>query len=159
MSSTNPSPSVDRRPVVMYAGLALTAITTLVPLIDLVTADTLTDHVRAAYPNWPAETVALDRNAIVGYLVAVGVLGIAGWLWTIRGVTRHRSWARITATIMFALGAGTALLNLTFTGGAYDNVIPAQYSVPGLLPTLVGLVLVVLLWRGQSTNGTPTHRS
>ncbi|GAB2945125.1 hypothetical protein GCM10027280_37430 [Micromonospora polyrhachis] len=142
----------------MYAGLALTAITTLVPLIDLVTADTLTNHVRAAYPEWPAATVALDRNAIVGYLVAVGVLGIAGWLWTIRGVTRHRNWARTVATIMFVLGVSAALLNLTFTGGAYDNVIPAQYSIPGLLPSLVGLVLVVLLWRGRSTDSNSTPR-
>ncbi|GAB3141768.1 hypothetical protein GCM10027290_15040 [Micromonospora sonneratiae] len=140
----------------MYAGLALTAITTLVPLIDLVTVDSLTDHVRTAYPDWPAATVALDRNAIAGYLVIVGVLGIAGWLWTILGVTRRANWARTVSTVMFALGAGTALLNLTFTGGAYDNVIPARYSVPGLLPVLVGLVAVVLLWRGQPSGATPT---
>jgi hypothetical protein len=68
--------------------------------------------VREAYPGWPA-----DRNAIVVYLSAVGVLGIAGWLWTIRAVTKGKNWSRAATTGMFVLGTGIALLNLTFSGG------------------------------------------
>lgn len=131
----------------MYAGLALTAAATLLPLVDLVTVDSLAAHVRDAYPYWPTTLVDGDRNAIVIYLSVVGVLGLAGWLWAIRSVlTRTRHTRRVTA-VMFILGTSVAVFDLTFTGGQYDRVLPAPYGIVGLLPSIAGLVATLSVRR------------
>jgi hypothetical protein len=151
-------PPATRPRTALYAGLALTVAATLVPLVDLVTADTLTDHVRSAYPSWSADLVAKDRNAIVGYLAAVGVLGAACWLWAIRSVGRRSM--RRTVTVLFAVGACTLLFDLSYSGGAYDRIIPALYGVTGLLPALAGAVAVVQVWRpGARPAGSVTESS
>ncbi|MEV0431515.1 hypothetical protein [Micromonospora sp. NPDC050495] len=130
----------------MYAGLALTVAAMLLPFIDMFTVDSLTDHVRETYPDWSADLVSGDRNAIVIYLCAVGLLGIAGWIWAIRTVAKHKPAARVVTTVLFALGAGVALFDLTFYGDKYDRVLPAMYGIVGLLPSLAGLVTVCLVW-------------
>ena len=160
-SAPRTGPSAPGRTLpVMYAGLALTAIAALVPLVDVATVDSLAGHVREAYPGWSADLVAADRNAIVTYLSAIGVLGIAGWLWTIRAVAKGKKRARAATTGMFVLGTGIALYNLTASGGEYERIIPALYRVIGLLPSLAGLVAVILVWRlgspsdiGTAANG------
>ncbi|ADD45818.1 hypothetical protein [Stackebrandtia nassauensis] len=143
-----PSPE-RRRAMVMYAGLAVSVLALAVPLIDLATADSLTAHVRAAYPDWSASLVAADHNAIIVYLSIVNGLGVVGWLSTIRGVTKGAKWARITGTILFGLGALVALYNVSATGGEYANVIPYPYSTLGLLPVVVGAAAVVMVWRAK----------
>ncbi|MCF6473291.1 hypothetical protein FAF44_33635 [Nonomuraea sp. MG754425] len=132
--------------LVLYAGLALSVLVTLVPLLDLVTADSLTGHVRAAYPDWPPELVAADHDAIVSYLTVAGVLGVAGWLWTIRAAAGGRR-VRALATTLFSLGACVALVNLTLSGGAYDRVVPVLYGTLWLLPVVAGAVVVARAWR------------
>lgn len=129
----------------MYAGVAVTATATLVPLIDLVTLDSLSTHVRAAYPHWPVSLVNADRNAIVIYLSIVGVLGLGGWAWAIRSAVARGHEARRVITILFVLGASVALFGLTFTGGAYDRVLPTSYGILGLLPSLAGLIAVLTI--------------
>jgi hypothetical protein len=124
----------------MYAGLALTVAATGLPLVDMVTVDSLAAHVRDAYPQWPTQLVNGDRNAIVIYLSAVGVLGLAGWLWAIRSVLTRKRNARRVTTVMFTLGTSVALFDLVFTGGQYDRVLPSLYGIVGLLPSLAGLV-------------------
>ncbi len=131
----------------MYAGLALTAVATAVPLVDLATADSLAAHVREAYPHWPTTTVNGDRNAIVVYLSAVGVLGLAGWLWAIRSVVTRQPRARRVTAVMFSLGTGVALFDAGFTGGQYDRVLPTLYATLGLLPSLAGLIAVLSIRR------------
>jgi O-antigen/teichoic acid export membrane protein len=131
----------------LKAGLALTVLVTLVVLADLATIDTLTAHVRAAYPQWPADLVAADRNAIAGYLIATGVLGAAGWLVILRGVARSRRWARPVATALFAVAALLALTNLGMGGAAYTVVVPYLYGTLSLLPVVAGAVALVRMWR------------
>jgi hypothetical protein len=131
----------------LYSGLILTALLALAPLIDIATADTIADHVRAAYPNWSAGDVEKDRNAIAIYLAAVGILGSGGWLWTIRSVTRRPERAYRPATIMFVLGACVALFDLTYGSEQYDRTVPLLYGLLGLIPLLPGTVAVVRIWR------------
>ncbi|MDA3646290.1 hypothetical protein LZ318_28935 [Saccharopolyspora indica] len=145
--STPALPETGRAVRAMHIGLALTVLAALAPLIDVATVDSLGDHVRSAYPDWPDDLIATDRNAIAGYLAVIGVLGIAGWLWSIVGTRKHARWARVVSTIMFALGASVALLNLSLSGGAYTNVVPPLHSALGTLPALAGLAAVVLLWK------------
>lgn len=153
--NTTPTPAPTR---VMYVGLALTVLVTLAPFIDVMTADTISDHVREAYPDWPADNVTADRNAIVGYLGVVGALGVAGWLWTIRLVTRRTRRARLAATIMFTLGAITALTNVSYGSEAYTTFVPGLHGGLGLLPVLAGAFAVVRLWRQQTPSLNPERR-
>src|SRR5690606_17467234 len=131
----------------LYLGLALSVVSALVPLVDVATVDSLGDHVRDAYPTWPEDLVAADRGAIAGSLAVIGVLGAAGWLWTIVGVRKHARWVRAVSTTLFALGACAALLTATLSGGAYTQVVPPLYSTLTALPVLVGLAAVVPLCR------------
>ncbi|WP_157594886.1 hypothetical protein [Streptosporangium amethystogenes] len=49
---TNRPPSTHtKRPTAMYLGLALTTFATLALLLDIATVDTLSGHVRDAYPD------------------------------------------------------------------------------------------------------------
>lgn len=64
----------------MRLGPTLTIFATLAPLLDIATVDTLSGHVRDAYPDQGPGMVAADRNTVVIYLVVTGVLGILGWL-------------------------------------------------------------------------------
>lgn len=132
---------------IMYVGLALTAALMLAPIVDAATVDTIAGHVRGAYPNWPESLVAKDRDAIVAWLGAVGLLGVAAWLWAILSARRGRRSARWVSTVMFVLGLTIALVDLSVGGGPYRQVIPLGYGLLGLLPVAVGLVAVVLLWR------------
>jgi hypothetical protein len=140
------SPATYVRPA-LFAGLALTVLATIAPLVDLLTADSIGDHVRAAYPGWSADLVSKDRNAITVYLVAVGVLGLAGWLWSIVAVAHGNRRVRGLSTTLFALGATIQLTTLSIGGESYTTIVPTFHGVLGLLPSLAGLVAVVGLWR------------
>ncbi|MEV0800135.1 hypothetical protein AB0I34_20755 [Kribbella sp. NPDC050281] len=131
----------------LYAGLLLTVLATLAPLIDIVTIDVIADHVRAAYPAWPQKSVLADRNAIAIYLAAVGVLGLVGWLYAIWGVARGKRRVRAVSTVQFVLGATIQLIGLSVGGEAYTTIVPPLHGIIGALPSLAGLVAVVGLWR------------
>lgn len=152
----NSQPVADKRPElkVMYVGLLLTVVAALVPLVDLVLTDIVGGRVRAAYPDWPANVVATERNAIVGWLVVSGLLGVGGWLMSIRGVARARRWARPVAASWFLLGAALACLNLTVSGEEYDIIVPPVFGALTVLPVLAGLVAIVHLWRRPGTSAT-----
>ncbi|MBO0731884.1 MAG: hypothetical protein J2P57_21675 [Acidimicrobiaceae bacterium] len=139
--------SGPRWPIAMVTGLTLNVIATIAPVVDVATVDTLSDHVRAAYPAWGPSLVDADRNAMLIYLVVTGVLGIISWLCVIRAVVAGKRWAPIAATSAFAVGAILALTNLTLGGGHYHVILPTGYGVLTLLPSLAGLVAVVSLWR------------
>lgn len=139
--------SGPRWPTAMVAGLILNVIATIAPVVDVATVDTLSDHVRAAYPAWGPALVDADRNAMLIYLVVTGALGIVSWLCVIRAVVADKRWAPIAATSAFAVGALLALMNLTLGGGQYHVILPTGYGVLTLLPSLAGLVAVVSLWR------------
>lgn len=136
-----------RWPAAMTAGLILNVIATVAPVVDIATVDTISDHVRAAYPSWGHALVESDRNAMVIYLVVTGVLGIICWLCVIWAVIARKRWARAAATSAFAAGALLALMNLTLGGGQYSVILPTGYGVLTLLPSLAGLAAVVSLWR------------
>jgi hypothetical protein len=142
-----------RRPAFLFhLGLAVTALVTVAPLVDLFTVDSIAGHVRDAYPAWPAGSVAADRNAIAIYLAAVGVLGMAGWLWAIVLHVRGSRRTRLISTVLFVVGAVIALTDLSVGGESYDRIVPLSYGMAGLLPVLIGAVAVVELWRGRQNH-------
>ncbi len=141
------TPTTENRPVALYLGLALTALVALAPLVDAAATGVIADHVRAAYPEWPAADVRLERNAIAGWLAVTNALGIPLWLWTIRLVGKGRRRARTVAAWSFAAGACLALLNLGYGGEQYTTVVPPAFGLIGLAPAAAGLAALVAVWR------------
>lgn len=141
------TPSKPRLLAAMYVGLLLTVVAGVAPLVDIATADSLFDHVRQAYPEWPAETVRQDRDAIAIYLAAVGGLGALCWIAAIWAVAAERRWARGTVTALFAVGTLLALTGSSLGGEQYDTIVPPLYGLLGVLPCLAGLAAVVLVWK------------
>jgi hypothetical protein len=57
--------------VAMYAGVALTVVTLIVPYIDHATGNVLADHIRAGYPRYGQARI---DTAVTTYLVYVSIL-------------------------------------------------------------------------------------
>lgn len=142
--------TAGRRTSALYAGLALTTLVALAPLIDTVTVDIIADHVRAAYPEWPADQVRLDRTAIVSWIAVTNALGIPLWLWVIRLTGKGHRRARAVASWSFAAGASLALLNLGFGGEHYETIVPMPFGLLGLLPVIAGAAALVPMWRRRA---------
>lgn len=140
----------SRRSTALYIGLALTVIATIAPLLDIATIDTLTAHVRDAYPDWGSDVVSADRNAIAIWIAVGSGLGIPLWLLTIWAVNAQKRWARVVAVIGFALGLLVALINLSIGGDRYDVVVPYAYGTLTLLPCVAGIAAMVAIWRKRT---------
>jgi hypothetical protein len=130
------------------AGLQLVCI--VLPLLDLWIFGSIERHVAAAYPDWGPAEVAGDRNAIVIYLVAVGAVGLLGWLVTIWTARRGRG-VRATVTTLFVLGMITLITTAGISGGAYDQVVPLWLGLTLLFVlVLPGVTALVAAWsRGR----------
>ncbi len=93
------------------------------------------------------DTGGLDPDIFVAIGVAAGVISalIGATLWIVHAVFtgRGRPWARVSGTLLFAIGA------LLFLAGLAQPA-PALSRGAGLLQQLVGLIAVVLIWRGPS---------
>lgn len=141
--------STTKRKVMLsiLAGFLLTLGSTLYVVIDVATTNRLTDHIRAAYPTWSQNDVNADKLAIVSYLIGFGILGLTTWLWSASVVKNEKPWSRKAITTAFFVGTGLALMNATLSGGAYDQIVPTAYGVAGLIPSVAGLVAVILLWK------------
>ena len=128
----------------LVAGLALTLLALLAPVVDTLTTGLLTAHLDDVYAG--TGVAPPSASALVTYLVVVGLLGIAGWLATLRLVRRDRRGARPLAITLLLAGTVLAATNLAVT--EYDRtVLPPWLGLLGLLPSVAGLVAVVALHR------------
>jgi hypothetical protein len=81
-------------------------------------------------------------NATVGVLVVLGIVGVLLWLWMAWANNRGSSWARIVATVLFALDTISFVLEI---GRASVSIIVIAVG------WLIGLGAVILLWNRQTT--------
>ncbi|MFJ2916812.1 hypothetical protein [Streptomyces sp. NPDC087307] len=137
----------ERRVVgVMYTGLGLAVIATIVPYADRATTHLLADHIRAGYPTY---TPARIDSAVSTYLVllsVVGALGVLAWLWTTWAVRAGKRWARPAVTVMSVLGAGVGLTGLLTKDTSGATGLPPALGWTGMAPSLAALLAVALLW-------------
>jgi len=131
----------------LYAGLGLTIVATIVPFVDRATANVLADHIRAGYPTYTQARIDSAVTLYLIYLAVVGALGAAGWLWTIWAVKAGKRWAPGVATALFVVGTGIAVDDLLIKDTSGDTGLPPLLGWVGIGPCLVGLVAVTLLWR------------
>jgi hypothetical protein len=130
-----------------YAGLALTFVATIVPLVDRATANVLADHIRAGYPAYTPARIDTAATTYLIYLSSLGAVGVLCWLWTIRAVTAARRWACETATATFVLATAIAFFDLIVRDTSGDTGLPPSLGWVGMAPCLTGLLAVSFLWR------------
>jgi len=81
-------------------------------------------------------------NTTVTLLAIFGIIGVLLWVWMAWANNRGSNWARIVATVLFALN--TIALILEF-GRASISIIAI------ILEWLIGLGAIILLWRRETT--------
>lgn len=82
------------------------------------------------------------ENITVIFLAVLLLIGVLLWVWMAWANNRGRNWARIVATVLFALNT----ISLIFSFGRASLSI-----IFVILGWLVGLGAIVLLWRRETT--------
>jgi len=147
-----PQPSTLRNAVrLMLAGAALALIGVIVTLafsgkIKTAVTNAAIKANKTAVSEGKARLTSAQihslANATIGVLVFLGIVGVLLWLWMAWANNRGRSWARIVATVLFALNTIALVLEV---GRASVSIIVIAIG------WLVGLGAVILLWNRQTT--------
>lgn len=129
----------------MYAGAALAL---LGILITLLSRDTIRETVEKASRDASTPMTSTEMDAAVALGVGVGVVsglvGVALWLWMAAANGRGRKWARVVATVFFALSVIFTLLSLLQSP-------PVLSLVLSLVSLLLGAYIIMLLYKREST--------
>lgn len=144
MSAITGAKRHDQRGAVagMGIGLLLTVAMLVALIVDQASGHGMADQVRAHYSPFNLHP---DPAVLYGYLYVTGATGVLLWLATIRGVMKHKRWARVVTSLVLVCATGFALL-VMFASEYGGRVVPAGWGVLGLLPCVAGLVAVILLW-------------
>ena len=103
------------------------------------------------------------KDLILDVAIVVGVVAVLIWLWIAWKNRAGRNWARVVATVLFALSClglpelltGGRLSTMPSTLSAADGAtiavppldVPAWLIAAGVVNWLVGLAIIILLWR------------
>lgn len=136
-----PPPSVVMAVRLMYAGAVVSALSLVV---GLVTIGSLRNSLHKAQPSLtPTQLHNLQTVVVVGSIF-IGVISIGLWLWMAYMNKAGKPWARIVATVLFALDTLFLLLGVARAGAAAGTLV-------SILTWLIGLGAVVYLWRRDSS--------
>jgi hypothetical protein len=136
-----PPTPVQNAVKLMYAGAAVSAISLI---ITLVTIGSLRTAIHNADPTLTPAKVHSAEVAAVAVAVIFGLIGIGLWVWMAFANKAGKNWARITATVFFALDTLSVLASLR-------QAEPALSRVISILIWLIGLGAIILLWRRDSS--------
>jgi hypothetical protein len=124
----------------MYLGAAVSTASLIASLADI---GAIKPAIRTEFPHYTAAQVnQAFRSLLIVALISAGV-GIGLWLWMARANGQGKNWARITATILFAVDT----LSLVASVRGPKTVIGLVFPI---VTWLVGLGAVWLLWRPES---------
>jgi hypothetical protein len=134
-------PSVLNAVKLMYVGAAVSTVSLVISLINI---GGTKDAIRKAKPSYTAAQVNQLNTFIITLAVVSGVIGVALWLWMARANSQGRNWARIVSSVLFGLATLDVFGVLRQPKTAIGLVFP-------VLIWLVGLSVIILLWRRDST--------
>lgn len=143
----------------MYGGAALSAISAI---LVLAVSSSIRKAVHKALVNanatnrrehkavLTAAQIHSAENIYLGVIVFVLILGIALWVWMAWANGRGRSWARIVATVLFALNTLYLVLSVSRAGGSAIFVG---------LSWILGLGAIIMLWQRDSSAYIQANRT
>lgn len=140
-SRREPPPSVLKAVRVMKAGMvaSLAGI-----IVNLVSIGSVKSALRQLEPHATAAQLTSDQRLVVGESIAAGLIGAALWLWMAQSCRAGKSWARVTATVLFAIDTVGQFFSLASGSGSVGLI----YNI---VVWLIGLVAVALLWQRPSS--------
>ena len=134
-------PSIRTAVKFMYGGAALSLISLIV---GLTTIGSLKSAIKSDYPKYTATQVHSAEVVAITTLVVFGLIGIGLWIWMARANEAGRSWARVVATVLFAISTLDLLLSGARANSAFNLVFEG-------LVWLVGLAAIIFLYRRDSS--------
>jgi hypothetical protein len=132
--------SVQNAVKFMYAGAALS---TLGLIIGLVTIGSLKTAILSADPSFTTSQVHAAEAVAIGSAIVGGLIAIGMWIWMAWANGRGKGWARVVATVLFAINTLDVLVSVARP----HAVISLIFS---LLIWLAGLGATVLIWSKES---------
>lgn len=128
--------------------------------IYLIFAVIVTSGVKSALVKWNAglpksqqHTAQQISNAATDYIVStiiIGLIAIGLWLWMARMNGGRRTWARITASVFFALWTYYTYSSIGQLHGGSATFVAALVITFAIW--LVGLAALYFLWRPESSS-------
>jgi uncharacterized membrane protein (DUF2068 family) len=99
-----------------------------------------------------ASQISSTATALIVYTIIVGLVSIGLWLWMARMNAAGRNWARITASVLFALWS---LYTYSVIGELHGGVTITATLVISMVLIIalwvVGVATIFQLWRPSST--------
>ena len=150
------APETMRRAVkLMLVGAAISTVFLLFGVIVTVSERNSLINALISWNKTQPKSKQLSLSQIHSYvtvsivtIIIVGLVSIALWLWMARMNSGGRNWARIAASVLFALWTFYTYQSIGDTRGAATLVAS---TIIVLLIWLVGLASLFLLWRPAST--------
>ena len=125
----------------MYVGAGLSAIGIILTLAFI---STLKSAIVKKYPHYTTSQVHSAETAAIVVAIIGGLIAIALWIWMARANGAGKKWARIVASVLFAIST----LELIATVAQAHSPVSLAF---GALVWLTGLGVIVLLWRRESS--------
>jgi hypothetical protein len=125
----------------MYAGAAVSLVSLVISLASISGTKAA---IKKARPDLTAAQVSQLNGFIIGLAIVSGLVGVGLWLWMSRANRAGKNWARVFSTVLF----GLASLDLF---GVFSQPKTALGLIFPLLTWLIGLGVIVLLWRPDSS--------
>jgi hypothetical protein len=130
----------------MYAGAGLSVIGLVLGLVSLGSLKTaILQAAKNAHKTLTAAQLHDAQLAGVAFIIFTGLVGVGLWLWMARMNGAGRSWARVVATVLFALNTISALESVARPTASVTKIL-------GLLIWIAGLGAIVLLWQRDSSD-------
>ncbi|MGI9007967.1 MAG: hypothetical protein ACR2FU_17515 [Streptosporangiaceae bacterium] len=137
----DPPQTVRRGVNLMYAGAALSAIEIITGLF---TIGSLKSAIRSQYPNYTASQIHTAEIAALTVAVVVGLLGVGLWIFMARANQAGRGWARIVASVLFAINTIDVLAAVVQPHSVFSLIL-------AVLVWLAGLGAIWMLWQRESS--------
>lgn len=146
-------PSIVRAKYAMWAGAVLQLVTILTSFVGM-------DDMRAqVMESLDQQGVAYTENTIdaavalgLGFSVFLGVVGAVLWVLMAWLNGKGKGWARIVATVLFALFVISFLISLA-------QAMTAVTMIVNVLVLLAGAAAIFFLWQKDSTAWFRAHKS
>lgn len=126
----------------MYAGAVVSGISVILQFVTIAVARST---LRKQHPHYTAAHIHQLVVAAVAQVTIIGVISIGLWIVMARTNLAGRGWARIAASVLFALNT-IDLIQSVHVYGVQIGLIPDA------LMWLIGLGAVMFLWRRESSD-------
>ena len=134
--------SVARAVQIMYVGAVVSLIGIVV---DLTTLSSTKSKIQSQHHVWTVTQVNNAELVAIGIFIVSGLLGAALWIWMAQANKAGKGWARIVATVLFAIDTLNVAAGAATPGGGVTRIY-------GLVIWLIGLAATILLWQRTSSD-------